>query len=328
VAHADLREELHLAIAAIKSSTSQFRFDVLSLIISFVVFLSVAAAIAFTARYALADYHHRQALNAVAANRGLDAYNSLVQAERLNPYIDLYRVNLAQTNFALANAIAAAKGPTEASPSGSLTDQDKQNIQTLLSQAIAEGRVAVALSPRNAGNWEVLGAIYRQISGVAQNALAFALDSYGRAIQLDPLNPLLRLNAGGIYYSVKNYDLAVRFFSDAVQLKPDFANGWYNLAIALRDKGDLPSAQAAAERTVSLLEPQAEDYKIASELLADLKSKTATQSAQQGNQISPANPNNSALQNEELPNVVDLPKPDTIATPPAVRRTPAPSAQP
>ena len=275
-----------------------------------------------------ADYMHRQALNS-ASTKGLDTYKYLVESEKLAPYIDLYRIDLAQTNFALANSIAVNKGPSEASPEGSLTDNDKQNIQTLLSQSIQEGRAAVTLNPRNSANWEILGSIYRNISGVAENGLQFSLDSYGRAIQQDPLNPLLRLSVGGVYYSIKNYDLAVRFFTDTVNLKPDYANGWYNLSVALRDKGDLQGAQAAAERVLSILQtnPDSTDYKTAAKLLEDLKAKAladSKESAQAGSEgsslTSPAAGGTGALQGKNLPNVLDLPKPENIATPPAVKR--------
>lgn len=282
----------------------------------------------FGGKLAWADYHHRNALNAVSQNNGILAYNELVAAEKLNPYSDLYRTDLAQTNFALANAIAVAKGPTEASPGGSLTDQDKVNIQTLLQQAINEGRTATTLSPKSAINWEILGALYRQISGVAENALLFSLDSYGRAILNDPLNPLLRLNVGGTYYAVKNYDLAIRFFTDSVNLKPDFPNGFYNLSVALRDKGDLNSAIAAAERVVSLItDTNSQDYKLASDYLNELKSKVEKPSTQEP----PAAQAEGALQQEELPKVIDLPKPEKIATPSAVKKpnsTPEPSPNP
>lgn len=270
-----------------------------------------------------ADYHHRLALNS-ANQRGIDVYNNLVAAERLNPRIDQYRTDLALTNFALANSIAAAKAPTEASPGGSLTDEDRQTIRQLLSQSINEGRAAVTLNPLSAGNWEVVGSIYRQISGVAQNALQFSLDAYGRAIQRDPLNPILRLNVGGIYYSVRNYDLAIRFFSDAVNLKPDYANAYYNLSVALRDKGDLASAQAAGERVVQLLQADTNspDYKTASQYLADLKARIATGSANEAGTVPPAAQQTSPLQNQQLPNVVDLEGNPRTATPSAIPQNP------
>ncbi len=326
VANKDLVDEMNLSMATVVSSKTQRRFDILPTIVLAVVLLAVVVATAFTGKFALADYYHRQALNAVATNQALNAYNSLVKAENLNPYVDLYRSNLAKTNFALANAIAAAHGPTQDQPEGSLSDQDKQNIQTLLSQAITEGKVAAYLSPNNPNNWETLGVIYRQISGVAQNAQNFALDAYGRAIQRDPYNPLLRLSVGGIYYSIKNYDLAIRFYTDSVQLKPDFANGWYNLAIAFREKGDNTSAIAAAEKAASLVDPKSQDYQVATQFLSELRAKASGQAPTgqtapaAGTSLNPASQTNSALQKDTLPQVLDLPKSENTATPPAVKK--------
>lgn len=319
--------KLFLAVASSVSPDTQsetIKIDALpSILLTAFVALSMFTLF-FGGKLALADYHHRLALNAVTQNQGLVAYNELVAAEKLNPYSDLYRTDIAQTNFALANAIALAKGPTEASPGGSFTDADRQNIQTLLQQAINEGRTAVTLSPKNATNWEILGALYRQISGVAQNALLFALDSYGRAIQNDPLNPLLRLNVGGTYYAIKNYDLAIRFFTDAINLKPDFANGFYNLSVALRDKGDLNAALQAAEKVVTLVDASSPDYKVATDYLKDLKSKINPPTPQQP----PAAETTGALQNKELPKVVNVGNPpEKIATPPAVPK-PSPTPQP
>lgn len=331
IIHRPVTDTLHIGIAAARDFSNQLnlKFDALPEVLLVLILVGVGGAFYFTSKYAIADYHHRLALNAVNTGQGLEVYNQLLVAERLNPYADIYRTDLAQTNFALANSIAINKGPTEASPGGSLTDQDRQNIQTLLSQAIAEGRASTVLNPNNPLNWELLGSIYRQISGVAQNALLFSLDSYGRSVALDPLNPQLRLIIGGIYYSAQNYDLAIRFFSDAVNLKPDLANGYYNLAVALRDKGDLTSAITSAERTVSLLDPNSQDYKAASEFLADLKSRSeeatkATPPAPIGS--GPAAETTSALQNKSLPQVLDLPKPESIATPEAIKKpTPTPT---
>lgn len=269
----------------------------------------------FGGKFALADYYHRLALNAVSQNDGLAAYNNLVNAERLNPYNDLYRTDLSQTNFALANAIAAAKGPTESSPSGSLTDTDRQNIQVLLQQAVEKGRTATTLNPRSAVNWEILGNLYRQISGVAPNALLFSMDSYGRAIQNDPLNPVLRLNVGGIYYATKNYDLAIRFFTDAVNLKPDYPNGFYNLAVALKERGDDQSALQAAQKAAELItDKSSNDYKTVEQLVKELESKTKTDTTP------PAAETDSALNQDKLPKVLDLPKPEKITTPSAVKK--------
>ncbi|MBI2018941.1 O-antigen ligase family protein [Candidatus Daviesbacteria bacterium] len=316
-------------LSSADSSSETVRIDALPGILLVSSLALVLSGAFFAGRFTLADYHHRKAVNAVAQNNGVLAYNELVASEKLNPYNDLYRTDLAQVNFALANAIALAKGPTEASPGGSLTDQDKQNIQVLLQQSINEARNAVTLSPKSAINWEVLGLLYRQISGVAQNALVFSLDSYGRAIQNDSLNPILRLNVGGVYYTIKNYDLAIRFFTDAINLKSDYANAFFNLSVALRDKGDLSGAVQTAQQVVNLITDQnSQDYKTAQNYLNDLKNRIASGSAQASPITAPEQQNSGTLQKKELPKVLNLPKPEKIATPEAVKKpepTPTPS---
>ena len=286
------------------------------------------SAFFFAGKFTLADYHHKLALNAVGKNDGLASYNELVTAEKLNPYSDLYRTDLAQVNFAIANAIAISKSPTQASPSGSLTDQDRSNIQVLLQQSINESKTATQLSPRSVINWEILATLYRQIAGVAENALVFSLDSFGRAIFQDPLNPNLRLNVGGTYYAIRNYDLAIRFFNDAINLKPDFANGYYNLSVALRDKGDLNAAVVAAEKMVTLVDASSADYKLATDYLTDLKNRISPPQPAEP----PAASATGALQEESLPDVVNVGNPpEQIATPSAVKRpnaTPEPESTP
>lgn len=319
--HRDLTEQLQVRIAATKSKEDQLHFDALPVILAIVVLLLVGFTTYFLSRFALADLHHRNALNAVASNKALDAYNELVSAERLNPYVDLYRTDLAQTNFAIAEAIASSKVSADNNnATSSLTDEDKNNIQKFLSQSINEAKAAVAINGANSTNWEVLGSIYSQVSGVAQNATAFSLDAYGQALQRDPLNPLLRLTVGGIYYSAKSYDMAIRFFTDSINLKPDFVNGYYNLALALRDKGDLQTAIAVAEKAVSLVDPKSQDYKLALELLNNLKDASPTPTpAAQKNSATPSAQVNSKLQDKNMPKVLDLPKSADLVTPPPLQ---------
>lgn len=315
--------EFSLGIRATTSGNQQF--DLFPVII-FVIFL-IGAVPAFYQLITVvsADYYHRQAL-AQANKNGALTYQYLQKAETLNPQVDLYRVDMAQTNFALANAIAIQKGPSQANPKGSLTDQDKQTIQTLLSQAVNEGRSGVVLSPRSSRNWEVLGSVYRSISGVAQNALAFSLEAYSQAIQRDPLNPALRLNAGNIYYAATNYDLAIRFFTDAINLKPDYANAYYNLAIALREKGDLQNAQLVAQQLVTLVQKNndANSVNAAKALLGDINARIA-KTATTPSTETPQGQNASALENPNLPavEVSNLKNPPQVTPAPAVKSNPS-----
>jgi tetratricopeptide (TPR) repeat protein len=128
---------------------------------------------------------------------------------------------------------------------------------------------------------------------------------------------------GGIYYAANNYDMTIRFFTDAVNLKPDYVNAYYNLAVALRDKGDLQNAKLIADQAVTLLQkdPTTPDYKVATALAEDLKSKVA---AKAKTQPVPAAQTNSALGNPKLPdvNVPGLNNLPEVATPEAVKKNP------
>lgn len=326
VSQKTIREKEIALSMGIKASTSDNKqFDLFPVII-FIVFLVGAVPLMMqTYRAVAADFYHRQAL-ANAATNGSLTYQNLQRAESLNPNIDLYRVDMAQTNFALADALAAQKGPTKDNPNGTLTNEDIQTIQTLLSQAINEARTSVALSPRSSRNWEVLALIYRNITGVAQNALLFSLDSYGRAIQRDPLNPVLRVNVGSIYYSIRNYDLAIRFFSDAANLKPDYANAYFNLAIALRDKGDLQNAKAVNDVVVNLLSKnkESEDFKTATKLRDEINTKISEAGGQTSPTPAPSQQPENALANPDQPDVnVNTNNAPTITPAPTVRPNPA-----
>lgn len=321
----NIREKvLELSIGISASTADNKKFDLFPILV-FIVYLVVLGVTAYNAYFIIAaDYYHRQAL--AQTTNGTAVYQYLQKAETLNPQNDSYRVDMSQTNFALANALAIQKGPSTSNPQGSLTDQDKQTIQTLLSQSINEGRAAVTLNPLSPRNWEVLALVYRNISGIANNALAFSLNAYGSAIQRDPLNPGLRINVGGIYATAKNYDLAIRFYTDAVNLKPDYANAYFNLALALQAKGDLPDLQNAlpiAQQAMVLLQntPTSSDYKTASALADQLKkqisagtNQTAQQSAQ--SQTGLQNPN---LQNVNVSGLQNPPSPTPI---PSVKPNP------
>ena len=313
---------LELSIGISASTASNKKLDLFPIIV-FIIYIVLLIPVVYNAYFLIAaDYYHRKAITQINKN-GTLTYQYLQKAETLNQQNDSYRVDMAQTNFALANAIAVQKGPTKDAPQGTLTDQDKQTIQTLLSQSINEGRAAVTLNPLSSRNWEVLALIYRNISGVANNALAFSLDTYGRAIQRDPLNPALRINVGGIYSAAKNYDLAIRYYTDAVNLKPDYANAYFNLALALQAKGDLPDLQNAlivAQQAQVLLQKDTKsaDYKLATDLVENLKKEVTQGTAgQQQAQQQQAGIQNPGLENTNISNLQNPPSP-----------TPVPSVKP
>lgn len=201
--------------------------------------------------YLSANVTFQKSLIAASQNNGQLTYN--YQNQALNSLtgkrVDAYQRVFSQTNLALANSLAQSV-PQGASPSGQTT----QTIYTLVQQSINSGRQATTLSPFNTINWQNLASIYRTLIGFGQNADSFAILAQQQAIKLDPSNPQGYITLGGIYYQLRLWDKAQEQFQQAVNLKSDFPNAYYNLGHALQEKGDLRGALAAYQTVRTLVQ--------------------------------------------------------------------------
>jgi len=164
--------------------------------------------------------------------------------------------------------------------------QTQQTIYNLIQQSINAGRAATTISPQTALNWQNLSSIYRSLIGFGKNADSFAVLTNQQAIALDPNNPQEYINLGGIYYQLNLLDKAIEQFQIATNLKPDFANGYYNLAHSYEQKGDLKTALTYLQTVQTLVKNDKTNAdKVASEI-KDLElgiAKTNTLNQQQGN---------------------------------------------
>jgi len=228
-----------------------------------------------------AEIHFKKALDGVAKNNARQAYENIRLAIILNPYIEIYRINFSQLNLILANNIAGKANRPENSPAkkdektSPLTEQDRQNISQAIQMSISEAKAAINLNPAKAQYWQNLAEIYRNIINIAQQADTWTISAYQRAIVADPQNPAYRLNLGGIYYSLNNYDEALKMFEQAVVLKPDWPNAYYNLAWAYYQKQNYQAAVSAMENVIRLLDPKKDkaDYDKVKKELEEFKKK-------------------------------------------------------
>ena len=225
----------------------------------------------------LAEIYFKKALDGVVKNDAKQAYENMRQAIILNPYIERFRLNFSQLNLLLANNIAAKASQSQEKDKKppQLSEQDRQNISQAIQAAIAEGKAAISLNPQKAQNWENLAQIYRNIINTAQGADVWTISSYQRAIVADPQNPVYRLNLGGVYYSLGNFEEASKIFEQAVILKPDWPNAYYNLAWANFQKEKYQEAVSAMENVIRLLDPKKDknDYEKAKKELEEFKKK-------------------------------------------------------
>jgi tetratricopeptide (TPR) repeat protein len=323
---------LYLLVAILAATLPAREYTEDSKVVPWAVFiptlLVVIVGLWLSGRAYAAEVYFRRSFEALAKNDGTGTYNNQIKAITLNPHNDNYRMAYSQTNLALANSLATNP------PGGTLSDQDRQNITILVQQAIREAKNAVALNRNRIINWENLAGIYRQLINFAQGADQWAVAATRQAIVLDPVNPNLRLNLGGIYYGLQQYDESIRWFQRAVDIKPDFANGYYNLAAAWREKGDFVKAHEMMQMVVSLVPTTSEDYPKAQQELEELAKKVpaveATPAAEATPSAAPAEAPAPLTEPQPLPSPVIKPPLELPegAAPPAPELSPAPPATP
>lgn len=313
-----LAQEADLDIIAASNSV---RFPVLPWVIFVPSAILIVTGLVLLSRTYWAEVLFQKSLVAAASNDGKTTYNSLIEAIQTNPFRDTYRVAYSQTNMLLANSLASNKD---------LTDQDRATITQLVQQGLREAKNAVALNSTKVTNIENLASIYRNLLNFAEGADAWTIASYQQAIVLDPVNPNLRLALGGVYFAQKNFDDAVNQFQNAVNLKPDLANAHYNLAIALREKGQYERALASMEQVLALVDKSSEDFKKASgeadELRKKITPKEDTKKSTKPSQLTtPETTLPKPVINPPLPAAAIAPDASPSATP---TPTPAPSPLP
>lgn len=211
-----------------------------------------------------------RSLVAARGNDGRTTYNTQIRAIQKNPRVSRFHITYSQTNLALAASLSKTIAEqTEATPEGE--QKDRQLVSELIQQAISEAKLAINLNPTNILAWEHLARTYQQLIGVVQNTDTWAVATYTQAMRLDPYNPLLALELGGVFVQMKNYTDAITQFSRATNLKPDYANAWYNLANAYELNGDRQQAIKALEETQSLVPPSSSDYTIVTQKLEEVR---------------------------------------------------------
>ncbi|MFH2085298.1 MAG: tetratricopeptide repeat protein [bacterium] len=252
----------------------------LSLILALVILVLTLVTGYYSALIITAEINMRQAQKALSSNNGKLVYEKNIVAINLLPGLTSYHLSASQVNLSIAAAL---------SQQASLSDTNRQNITQLVSQAIREGKLAVNLSPNDSAAWQNLGSLYRNLVNVAEGADQYAIQSYARAVALDPANPLLRLEFGGFLYQLGGsapkasdmtalYSRAQNEFQTAIQLKPDYPNAYYNLAKLFETNRDYQNAYLAMQKTLSLLGPDSADLARTTSELESIKAKLPSSS--------------------------------------------------
>lgn len=210
-----------------------------------------------------ADVKYREGLELALTDEDLSkSEKALKEAIEKNGQRENYRLSLARLLLIEAN-IESQKENQD--------DVDTEKIQSLLARAIDEGKLAVNLNPMSVANWESMAVIYRNASLYATGAIDWIKATYSEAINLEPTNPILVNGLGQAYLTNKETDRAKELFSEAIALKDNFADPYFNLALAHKDAKEYDAAIAQFNKFLELV-PDNEDAIKQIQEVEDIKS--------------------------------------------------------
>ncbi|MFH1601453.1 MAG: hypothetical protein ABIB61_00670 [Candidatus Shapirobacteria bacterium] len=290
-----------------------------------VVGVMVLASGYFVYRYFTGEYLFYKFVRGIAGGTAQD--NDYYQAVNRNPYVASFRMFRSQVDMSVLNSIL-----TQAADSETQLAQDQQDQLGLISQeAINEAKAAAALQPQSAIAWENLAVTYRQLINLAQGADQWTVAAYQQAVAIDPANPRLRVDFGGVYYGLGDYETAARQFELAVSLKGDYPNAWYNYAWSLKQQNKLQGSVQALQQSLTLVTADTPDYQQGQELLQEwqkeLDAALAQAAAQQQQQQEQQQPTElvppQPLPSPQIEEPIELPQ----EAAPEIEITPTPEEQ-
>jgi putative inorganic carbon (HCO3(-)) transporter len=223
---------------AVKEKNISFRnFPEAGLIFNIVlilVSLIILGSWFFAGRFYLADVNFREGIL-------FGKIENLEKAVSLNQLRANYRIILSRNYF--IGALDELKKPIE--------EQNTQKIQTYFFKSIDEAKKAVVLSPNWVVTSENLGMIYRDIQSLVQGANQFAIDSFQKAGELEPINPVFPTEIGKLLLGEGKTEEARKEIEKALELKPDYIDAKIQLAIIIEQEGNFQEAINKLESLVT-----------------------------------------------------------------------------
>lgn len=243
------------------------------LVVIVVALVTLALGIGTIGKAVAADYWMKQSLALGEQGKGSETYRLQGDAVSERPTNSSYRLTFASTNLRVADALIRARisttgnTGTTSTTGKTLSDEDRQTVQKLLSDAIEQAKQVTAEYPDLSRGWRMLADIYRAVINVTDSASGLALEAYREALVRDPTNPQLYLDRGTVSYAVGNYDLAVEDFRRAISLKNDWATGWLRLGEAYEKTGKTDWSNQAYQQAMRLSGEGSTEYEKAAAAL-------------------------------------------------------------
>jgi putative inorganic carbon (hco3(-)) transporter len=192
------------------------------LLISFILSLSLF-------NYYSADLSYSSGRQANRTKDVITAQKKLIEATEKSPNESIYWDELALSNKQIAIALSESKQ----------VEKGKKYAQ----DAITDSKTAIELSPRNINLKRNYAATLTALSSYDQRYLQEALDVLKNSIQYAPTDPKLQYALAASYYRLGQLDQAIIEMKKAVDMKKDYKDTHYALALMYEDKKDEEKAK-------------------------------------------------------------------------------------
>ena len=100
------------------------------------------------------------------------------------------------------------------------TEEQKNILQNLLTQAETSAQFALQFNPKNSQNYQNLGWLYENLIFLKENAVQLSLEAYQKAQELDPQNPDIHTAKARIYEIQGEKEKATQEYQKALELNP------------------------------------------------------------------------------------------------------------
>ena len=243
-----------------------------SLILSFVFVIIIVGFISLIfldgQKYAAAVLYNKALTSDTQGAKVEDLIDKLNRVTNLDPSRDLYHRNLSVALFALLNQKVSEKGLQN------LSEDDRANISNLYFASEEQARAAININPHNPDNLVQLAQINQNVIGSKDGAEEAALANYRSAVKESPRDPSLYYQMGQVYLAMtdleiaknagqqqgkqvsglpdkakENLALARQNFEKAVELKSNFIQAQFMIAITLERLGEIDQAIAKLEES-------------------------------------------------------------------------------
>jgi tetratricopeptide (TPR) repeat protein len=196
----------------------------------------ISLAILYGQKY-LGEVRYTQGLRAWQRGEIEISKDYLRRATNLNPKMDLYWRDLSQILLFQLQGLLAR------------TDLNQEEMisfaRNLINEAVNSANQATVVDPNNVANWNIRGFVYHNLIGIVGGAEDWALISYERAKELEPVNPYIFTEIGKVYLlksdllaqqgnqeqRTENLKKAKENFEKAIELKSDYAPAHFQIAM-------------------------------------------------------------------------------------------------